>query len=91
MGQRVKRILDALIQLFIITGFLYAGYQLFFVFGNPEGNFILFGDAAKIDIELLVARRLYAMEFWLIFIGYLVYLGLRKRIWDFNIQGAKRD
>ena len=76
--------LDKLLQLFIIVGFLYPAYQLFFVFANPEGGMVLFDSASEIDFELLVARRLYALEFWLIFTCYIIYLGLRKRIWNFT-------
>ncbi len=78
----LKQVLDIVIQLFIIVGFMYAGYQVFAVFPHPSGGFALFGEAQNIDIEHLVARRLYAIEFWIIFIGYLIYLGLRKRIWN---------
>lgn len=84
MPEILKKTLDIAIQVFIIAGFLYAGYQLFFVFKNPQGSLILFSDASKINFELLVARRLYALEFWLIFTCYIIYLGLRKRIWSFK-------
>jgi len=76
--------IDILIQLIIISGFAYAGYQVFFVFPNPGGGLPLFGEAKNISFEHLVARRLYAIEFWLIFIGYFIYLGLRKKIWNYQ-------
>lgn len=77
----VQRIIDVTIQLFIITGLLYAAYELLVVFHIPGRNLILFGDAMDIDLSLLVARRLYALEFWIILTCYFVYLGLRKKIW----------
>ncbi len=76
----MKKILDLALQFFFVSGFLYAGFQLFFVFKNPEGGMVLWGAAASIDPEIVVIRRLYALEFWLIFIGYIVYLALREKL-----------
>lgn len=78
---QLQRIIDIAIQLFIITGLLYAAYELLVVFHIPGRNLILFSDAMDIDLSLLVARRLYALEFWIILTCYFVYLGLRKKIW----------
>ena len=79
-----KRVIDILIQLFIVTGFLYDTFELFFVFGNSGGSIVLFNQAKTISIELLVSRRLYAIEFWIVFTCYIVYLGLRERIFHFK-------
>jgi len=87
MPRGIKIILDIAVQFFIVTGFLYAAYQLFVVFGNKEGSMVLFNSAASIPHELLVARRLYALEFWLIFTCYIVYLGFRQRLWNFEKNG----
>lgn len=75
-----KRAIDVAIQVFFMIGFLYAAYQLFFVFKNPIGGLVLFGDASGIDHQLLVVRRLYALEFWLIFIGYMIYIAAKDKI-----------
>ncbi len=77
----LQRILDVAIQLFIIAGLFYAAYELLVVFHLPGKNLVLFGDATSIDLSLLVARRLYALEFWIILTCYFVYLGVRKKIW----------
>ena len=84
MPKIIKTILDIAVQFFIVTGFLYAAYQLFVVFGNKEGSAVLFNSAATIPFEQLVARRLYALEFWLIFTCYIIYLGFRKKLWGFE-------
>ncbi len=76
----MKKILDILLQFFFVSGFLYAAFQLFFVFKNPNGGMALWGDAASIDPNLVIIRRLYALEFWLIFIGYVLYLALKDRL-----------
>lgn len=72
--------IDIVIQGFFVIGFVYAAYQLFFVFKNPIGGLVLFGDASGIDHQLLVVRRLYALEFWLIFIGYMIYIAAKDKI-----------
>ncbi len=80
MPKAIKIIIDIALHFFIVSGFLYAGYQLFGVFGNEGGSMVLFGDAKNISHELLVARRLYAIEFWVIFMCWIIYLGMRKKI-----------
>ena len=84
MNSNIKIILDILVQIFIIVSALYAAFQLFFVFGNDGGSLVLFDAATSISFEKLVARRLYALEFWLIFALYILYLGFRKRIWNYK-------
>lgn len=82
MKPRLYKILDVAVQIFIVTGFVYAAYQLLVVFAVPGQPIVLFGRAVQIDFQILVMRRLYALEFWIIFTSYLVYLGNRKRIWN---------
>lgn len=84
MSTKIKRILDVLIQIFIIIGFLYAAFEILVVFKNPQGGLVLLQNALTIDPQIFLARRLYALEFWIILTNYFVYLGLRKRIWSFD-------
>ncbi len=84
MNQYFKRLLDLLIHIGIISSAFYAAFQLFGVFKNSEGPIILFKSATNISMEHLVARRLYALEFWIITTCYIVYLGMRQRIWNFD-------
>lgn len=81
-NQLVKKVLDILLQIFIISGFLYAAFQIMFVFKDPHGGLVLFQDALTLDPQVFLARRLYALEFWIILTNYFVYLGLRRRIWN---------
>lgn len=57
---------------------LYCLGQLVWVL-QPEGVVgPLFGAAATIDPDLLVARRLYAIEGWLSLVGLALYVGLTE-------------
>ena len=52
--------------LLFVTGFLYAGFQVFYVL-QPEGQIgPMFSAASEAPFELMVLRRLYAIEGWLI-------------------------
>lgn len=59
----------------LLIGALYAAYMLFFVVG---GGAPLFHRAKDIPYEILVSRRLYAIEFWIIFIGLGIYLAVTE-------------
>ncbi len=84
MNPTIKKVLDLAIQAFIIMSALYAAFQLFGAFNNSEGSIILFKSAKNISFEHLVSRRLYALEFWLIATCYIIYLGMRKKIWSLD-------
>ena len=53
---------------------LYCVYVFFVVLNT--GTFILFNTAASIDMDLLIKRRLYAIELWISIIGLVVYLAI---------------
>lgn len=63
---------------------LYAAWQVFVVF-QPAGTFgPLSSTAAEVSTELVLTRRLYAIEGWIAFSGMAVYLALtelRPRFW----------
>ncbi|TFG20462.1 MAG: hypothetical protein EU530_03090 [Promethearchaeota archaeon] len=48
---------------------------VFFVVLNT-GNFILFNAAASLDMDLLIKRRLYAIELWISIVGLVIYLAI---------------
>ncbi len=57
---------------------LYCWYQVMVVL-QPEGVAgPMFGHAASLPFELLASRRLYAIEGWLAFVGWAVYLGITE-------------
>ena len=68
-----------------LTGMLYAGYMVMFVVGDG-GGLPLFGAAKEMAFETLATRRLYAIEFWLIFTGFALYLTLTG-----VLPGKKKD
>jgi len=57
---------------------LYCLGQLIFVLAPPGVAGPLFGAAATIDHELLVARRLYAIEGWIALVGLAIYVGVTE-------------
>jgi len=71
---------------------LYCLGQLVFVLSPPGLAGPLFGAAAEIDHELLVARRLYAIEGWIALVGLALYVGvteiLPRRMAGERIGGA---
>ncbi len=74
----MKKILNILIQIFFVSGFLYAGHQIFTISCGVHG--ILFNQVNSISYECLIARRLYAIEFWVIVLCYFVYLSNKEKI-----------
>ncbi len=58
---------------------IYAGYMVFAVI-KPEGagSGPLWGAAKTMPFETMVTRRLYAVEFWIAFVGLAVYLALTE-------------
>jgi hypothetical protein len=64
---------------FVIEIF-YGMYQTFFVLIPPGGQpGPLFGMASEISYELMVSRRLYAIETWIAIAGLAIYLAIVYR------------
>lgn len=81
-----KRWLDRLLIVHFTLGLLYPAYVIFFIL-KPEGQTTsgpLFSLAGSISFELMVKRRLYALEFWLISLLMIVYFANRKRIFGWK-------
>jgi hypothetical protein len=55
---------------------LYGTYIVFFALGS--GWMPLFGQAARMPLESIIRRRLYAIEVWLAFMGLAVYLAITE-------------
>jgi len=64
---------------FLVQNMVYGSYQIFVVLA-PEGGAAgpLWGAARDLPHELLVARRLYAIEVWICAAGLAVYLGVTE-------------
>lgn len=60
-----------------VVEMIYAQYQIFFKLvplGGSPGP--LFGASQTITFELMVTRRLYAVEFWLATVGFALYVAI---------------
>ena len=69
------KILHWFLILNFVAEILYSTYQLFFVVG---GGGPLFHRAQEISFELLVKRRLYAIETWVAMAGLSIYLAITE-------------
>lgn len=78
----MKRIVLLVIHWAIIANFVveiaYAGYVVFAVLAPPGHSGPLFEKALEIPHELMVTRRLYAIEFWIATVGLAIYLALTE-------------
>ncbi len=70
------RVLHWLIILTFATNILYGYYMVFFVIGG--GFSPLFRRATATPVEVILKRRLYAVEVWVGFSGLAVYLALTE-------------
>ena len=74
-----KRIFWMVIHIVIIVNFIlqiyYSGTMTFSL--TPDGGSrILFGEAPDLPFEMMVTRRLYAIETWIAIVGLSIYLEL---------------
>jgi hypothetical protein len=58
----------------------------FVVYHFPDTKVALLDSAINIPSDYMVARRLYAIQAYVILMVLFVYLGMRKKIWDFGQQ-----
>jgi len=91
----MKRIVLLTVHWAIILNFLieiaYAGYLVFAVLKPPGIDGPLFDKALEIPHELMVTRRLYAIEFWIATAGLAIYLALTEIGPRLRAQRAPRD
>lgn len=83
--EKLKVWIDRILIVHFLIGAVYPAYIVFFIL-RPEGGGSgpLMGAAASIPFELMVKRRLYALEFWLISLLLIVYFANRKRIYNWK-------
>ncbi len=72
------KIVHGLILANFVSGMAYAGFVLFVILAPEGGGGPLWGRAAEVPMELLAKRRLYALEFWVAFSGFAIYLALTE-------------
>jgi hypothetical protein len=66
-----------------VVEIFYGMYQTFFVLLPPGGSpGPLFNSAQEVSFELMVSRRLYAIETWIAIAGLAIYLAIvyRKKL-----------
>ena len=89
MKRKWWRILHWLILLNFVLEIFYGIYMVFGVIG---GGRPLFVRASGLPIDLMVKRRLYAIETWLAIVGFSIYLAIteifpRKVLWVQREEG----
>ena len=78
MKRRVFKVLHWGIILNFVVQMFYAGYMVFVVV-RPEGvSGPLWAAAKSIPFEMMVTRRLYAIEFWIATGALCIYLALTE-------------
>lgn len=62
----------------LVVQVAYGSFQVFYVL-QPKGVVgPMFGHAMEIPFELMMARRMYALESWVAFLGLALYVGLTE-------------
>jgi len=75
---KIWRVVHWLIILHFLGEILYCGHLIFSVL-QPEGHSgPLMGQATQIPFELMVTRRLYAIECWVATAGLAIYLAITE-------------
>ena len=77
MRKRLK-ILHAFIILNFMTQIVYGFYMVFYAVGGEQ--FPLFKRAIETPIEIILRRRLYAVETWLAIVGLCIYLAITEML-----------
>jgi len=78
-GGLVWRILHWVIIANLAAEFLYAGWVVLVVLAPPGGAAGPLGSAARdVPMDLLLRRRLYAIEAWIAFGALAIYLGVTE-------------
>ena len=70
-------IVHYLIIINFVVQILYGAYQVFFVLSSGTAGPLL-GGSTTMDHEMMVARRLYAIETWIAITGLSIYLAITE-------------
>ena len=77
MSKKLK-ILHAFIILNFLAQIVYGFYMVFYAVGGEQ--FPLFRRAIETPIEIILKRRLYAVEAWLAIVGLCIYLAITEML-----------
>ncbi len=84
----VLRILHWVIIVNFVVNIFYGGYQVFVVLAPGDAVGPLFGNATTMSGDLLIARRLYAIEVWISITGLAIYLAITEYLP--RLRGAEK-
>jgi ABC-type dipeptide/oligopeptide/nickel transport system permease subunit len=89
MKRRYLTILHWILIIILLTEGIYGFYMVFFVIGGSRWP--LFTRAVDTPVEVILKRRLYAIEAWVAFGALAIYLAiteiLPKRLVDPQVEG----
>ncbi len=74
--KRFWRILSGIILVNFIIEIMYSFYMVFYAVGGSK--YPLMKKAEEIPVEVILKRRLYAIELWVALVGLTNYLGLTE-------------
>jgi len=74
--KRIQKVLHRLLILNFVLEIIYGFYMVFFVIGGRRWP--LFARAVETPIEVILKRRLYAIEAWLAISGLAIYLAITE-------------
>ncbi len=77
LGYGLLLVLHWAIIINFVVEIAYAGYMVFAVIA-PEGGGPLLEKAKTFPFEMMMTRRLYAVEFWIAMAGLAIYLALTE-------------
>ena len=80
----IKKGIHYLIIFLFVSELIYLAYVIFVVLQPDVGGITLSDNAAIIDMDLMTKRRLYAIEFWIAFSGFAIYLAITELKHIFN-------
>lgn len=82
MKLKKKKVFLLILHWIIILNFafeiFYGAYQVFYALAPESGGGALFERATEISYELMVTRRLYAIETWIAITGLAIYLAITE-------------
>ena len=77
LGYYLLQLVHWVIIINFVIEIAYANYMIFSLFSPPEAG-PLFDRAKSFPFEMMMTRRLYAVEAWLAIVGLSIYLGITE-------------
>ncbi len=77
IGYYLLQLIHWVIIINFVIEIAYANYMIFSVFSPPEAG-PLFDKAKSFPFEMMMTRRLYAVEAWLAIVGLSIYLAITE-------------